>query len=204
MNISRIVSSLLDSNVYILEKNNEVLIIDCGVEVEKLERFVEGKKVLAVLLTHGHHDHSKYCNDYAKKFGVKIYANEKIKSTLLDKEAIYSEDGSIIDNLSNFIFLNEDCALNIGEFNIDCYQAGGHCQCCECYLTDENLFAGDVLFERSIGRIDLKGSSKEEMLSSLNKLEKLKFKTVYSGHGESTTYEEQMKNIRVYKRFLTR
>ena len=204
MNITKIVSNLLDSNVYVLEKDGEIILVDCGVEFESVEQVISGKKVLAVLLTHGHNDHCKYCNDYAERLGVKIYANEKIKSTMTDKEAIYSDDGSTINEFSNFVFLSEDCSLKIGEFIIYCYPCSGHCQCCECYLIDGNLFAGDVLFERSIGRIDLKTSNKEEMLSSLNKLEKLDFKTVYSGHGDSTSYEQQMKNIKAYKRFLTR
>ncbi len=204
MKIERLVSKLLESNVYLVEKDDNVIIVDCGCEVESVVEAVRGKKVVGILLTHGHYDHSKYCNEYAEKFGVKIYANSKIAETLTDKIAIYSEDGNIISDLSNFIFIEDDCKLTIENFVVECFSCGGHCKCCECYIIEGNLFAGDVLFERSIGRTDLKGSDKNEMYDSLCKLENLNFDHTYSGHGESTDSVQQKKNIAVYKRFLTR
>ncbi len=204
MNIQRLVSNMLESNVYIIEKDNKVIIIDCGCELEMVVNAVGSRKVVGIFLTHGHYDHSKYCNQYAEKFNVPIYANKKICETLKDSEAIYSEDGSIINDLKRFKFIENDCTLNIDCFKIECFSCGGHCSCCECYLIDGNLFAGDVLFERSVGRTDLKGSDKSEMYDTLCKLENVNFERVFSGHGEGTSREEQQKNIKVYKRFLTR
>ncbi len=195
---------MLESNVYILEKDNKVLIIDSGCQLELIEKAVGERKVVGVLLTHGHYDHSKYCNQYAERFNVSIYASKNIAQTLKDKEANYSEDGCTIDDLSKFVFIEKDGKLNIDCFEIECFEAGGHCKCCMCYLIEGNLFAGDVLFARCIGRTDLKGSDKNEMFNSLCKLENVDFKQVYSGHGESTSNIEQQKNIKVYKKFLTR
>lgn len=204
MKIERFISNILESNVYIVEKDGKVLIIDCGCNPEIIKNAVGERKVVAILLTHGHYDHSRYCNDYAKIFNTFIYANSNIAETIKDREAIYSEDGSTIDDLSNIKFIDEDCTLKIENFEIQCFACGGHCKCCECFLIDGNLFAGDVLFERSIGRTDLKNSCKKEMYDTLCKLEKLDFQNVFSGHGESTTFAEQQKNIKVYKRFMTR
>ena len=204
MKVKRLISDILDSNVYVVEKGDEAIIVDCGCKAIDVEKELGDKKVVAILLTHGHFDHSKYCNEYAKKFNAKIYANKNITQTLSDSEAIYSDDGFIIDDYSNFELIEKDCILKLGNFEVECFACGGHCKCCECYLIEGNLFAGDVLFERSIGRTDLKGSSREEMYSSLCKLENLTFDRAYSGHGEDTSWEEQQKNIKVYKRFLKR
>lgn len=61
-----------------------------------------------------------------------------------------------------------------------------------------------MLFARGVGRMDLKSSSKEDMYSSLLKLEKLDFDKVFSGHGESTLRDAQLKNINIFKKFLSR
>lgn len=202
--IKQIEGDYLDSNVYIIEKDNQVLIIDSGAEIDKIKEVVGNRKVIGVLLTHGHYDHSQYCNVYAKYYNCNIYANKYITQTLSDGEAIYSEDKSVIQDFSNFIFLEGDGKIQIENFSISYYYCPGHSICCECYLIDGDLFAGDVLFDRSIGRTDLKYSDKNMMIESLKKLENLIFNNVYSGHGNPSTYAEQMKNIKVYKRFLTR
>lgn len=202
--ITKTIGQYLDANVYVFEKNGEALIIDCGASVDKVKELVGDKKVVGILLTHGHFDHSSNCLEYAKEFGVKIYTNENIDKTLSNSDAIYSEDKSTINDFSNFVFLSGDGEIEIGNFKIDFYYCPGHSICCECYLIDGNLFAGDVLFDRSIGRTDLINSDKNQMYSSLCKLENLVFETAYSGHGVESSYAQQMKNIKVYKRFLSR
>lgn len=204
MKTTKIVSNLLDSNVFIVEKDNHCLIIDCGVEVDIVKHLVSSQVVDGILLTHGHFDHSAHCNEYAKLFNTKIYASEKIKETLTDKDAIYSEDKTIIDDFSNFIFIKEDCKLNLGDFEIECFSAEGHSPCCEYYKIEGTLFAGDVLFENGIGRVDLIGSNKNDMIDSLGKLECISYDKVFSGHGEESNKEKQRKNLTIYKRFLTR
>ena len=204
MTIKRILGDYLDANVYILEKDNEILIVDCGAKKEQLLNIIADKKVVGILLTHGHYDHSRYCNDYANYFKCKIYANKNIKKTLSDSVANYSDDGSVIKEYSNFVFLDKDENIKIGAFSIDCYYCPGHSICSECFSIDEILFAGDVLFNGGIGRTDLKFSDRKMMYESLCKLEKLNFKEVKSGHGEDSTYLHQMKNIAIYKRFLSR
>ncbi len=204
MQIENIISDILESNTYILKKDGEALIVDCGCTLDKVENAVGENKVVGVLLTHGHYDHSINCNEYAKKFGCKIYANAMVAETVTDFEANYSDDKSVIEDLSNFVFIEKDMTLSLGNFQVECISAPGHCHCCECYLVEGNLFAGDVLFARGVGRMDLKSSSKEDMYSSLLKLEKLDFDKVFSGHGESTLRDAQLKNINIFKKFLSR
>ena len=65
-------------------------------------------------------------------------------------------------------------------------------------------FEGDTLFANGIGRLDLISSSKADMIKSLNKLEKIDFDLCYSGHGEISNKNQQLRNIKIYKQFLQR
>lgn len=205
MQIQRLLGQYLEANVYVLTNDkNESLIIDSGATVQDVKSAVGSSKVVAILLTHGHYDHSAFANEYAKFFDCPIYASNHIKQTMTDGEAIYSEDHSTINDFSRFVFIEDDQKLKLGGFEIDCFYTPGHSVCCECYLIENNLFAGDVLFNGGIGRTDLKFSSKKQMISSLNKLGSVKFETAFSGHGEQSDYDFQMKNIKIFTKFLTR
>ncbi len=204
MEVKKLQGEYLDAQVYVLCKLGQALIIDCGAKLEDVKKAVGGHEVVGILLTHGHYDHSCFCLEYAKEFNCKIYANKNIETTLTDKIAIYSEDYSTINDFSKFEFIENDKQIKLGNFEINCYSCAGHSICSECYIIDNMMFAGDVLFENGIGRTDLKYSDKKQMFESLCKLENLKFDKVYSGHGNESNYDFQMKNIKVFKRFLSR
>ncbi len=204
MKIEQYVTNIYNSNVTIVEKAGHILIIDSGLDPSKVKEIVKERVVDGILLTHGHYDHSAFCNEYSRLFKTKIYASQNIKDTLKDKEAIYSPKGEIIDNFENFVFLKGDCTIKIGDFEVKCYNCPGHSKCSECYIIENTLFSGDVIFKKSFGRYDLKGSNKEELLKSLLKIEQLDFDEVYCGHGEKSNKEEQLYNFGIYKRFLTR
>lgn len=204
MKVVQIKSQFLDSNTFVVENDNEVLIVDCGVDVEKIKNEVGEKQVAGILLTHGHYDHSIFCKEYAKTFNTKIYAQKNVVKTLANGRANYSEGQFELSDFSNFCFLDDDCSINLGSFEIQCLIAKGHSICSMCYKIGDLLFAGDVLFENGIGRTDLIGSNKEQMIESLTKLDQIEFADCFSGHGNTSDYKTQQKNIKVFKRFLSR
>lgn len=204
MKIIKLISDFLKENVYVIKNKEQCLIIDCGVDINLVKEQVGDSKVVGILLTHGHFDHSRFSLEYAKEFDCKIYANKNVTTTMKSPKIMYGLGNVVIDDFTNFVFIEGDKHLKLGNFDIDCYYCPGHSVCCECYLIDEQLFAGDVIFDKAIGRTDLINSNKKEMLASLKKLEKLKFKAVYSGHGNESTYEEQLSNIQIFKKFFTR
>ena len=202
MKIEQITSSLLESNVFLLTKENGVLLVDGGVEVDKIKPFVEGKKVEGLLLTHGHFDHATYALDYAKEFGCKIYAAIQIKETLADPKINYSDGKFAVKDFSNFVFVEDGEEVQLGDFVVEPVSTPGHSKCSMCYLVDGHLFAGDTLFAVGMGRTDLVGGNGEELATSLEKIEKISFDNLYSGHGSNSTAKDQQLNIKACKRYL--
>ena len=58
----------------------------------------------------------------------------------------------------------------------------GHTYDSICFLYKDILFSGDTLFHGGIGRTDLQESQPEKMSESLEKLKKIKYKILCSGH----------------------
>ena len=204
MKVEKIVSNYLDSNVYVLTKEDNVIIVDAGGELEKIRTLIGNKKVCGVLLTHGHYDHSLFAATYAIAFGCNVYCTKECQSTLADSTANYSEGHFKIEDFSFFTTIDDFDELRLGQFNIKCIQTKGHSKCSCCYLIEGQLFAGDTLFDNGIGRIDLVGSDKMEMIESLTRLENVDFDMCYCGHGNPSNKMLQNKNISIYKKFLTR
>lgn len=61
-------------NCYLLEADNEILILDCGIPIKdiKIELDFDLSKVVGCVVTHAHKDHSKSVNDF-KKMGIPVW-----------------------------------------------------------------------------------------------------------------------------------
>lgn len=204
MQTKRIVSNHLESNTYFASIADECVIIDAGAEIGSVIKAVNGKRVVGILLTHGHFDHAFNILEYAAYFSCKIYASKKAETNLSDPNKNYGENFAISD-FKNFVWVDDGSELSLGKhFNISCYALPGHTACCMGYLIENTLFAGDFLFKQGVGRIDLHDSSKQSMLSSLQKVKTIPFEIVASGHGEMSTATEQKRNIEIFIKFLSR
>ncbi len=201
----RIVGDIYESNVFITDN---ALIVDAGANLEKLEKCLAGCKVGGVLLTHGHFDHTYFAMDYAQKYGVKIYASVKIEEYLREPKKNYSTDFDgmelKIDDFSNFVLLHGDGEFSAQNVKVKYFQLGGHSKSDMCFLVGDDLYVGDTIIGRGIGRMDLYGGNKQDMLESLKKISALSYKTMHSGHGEDLTKEMADKVIATYIRFLSR
>ena len=202
----RLVGDIYDSNVFVENIDKNIFIIDAGANFDKINDVTEN--VRAIFLTHGHFDHAYFVEDYAKKLNVKIYASEKIREYLEEPKKNYSTDFNCdllkITDFSNFVFLQGDGEVKIDAVVIKYFQMGGHSKSDMCFLIGEDLFVGDLIIGRGIGRMDLYGGSKQEMIKSLKKLATLNYKTMHCGHGEDLSKEMADKVISTYLRFLSR
>lgn len=199
MEIVRTKSCFLDSNTYVVKKDGNCIIIDCGLRMERLLPLVENLNVQAILLTHGHFDHSFHLDHYVRIFKCPVIASKNTQETLLNPELSYTE--TVFNNFENFIFFQKERTIKIGDWEIKCIPTKGHSACSSCYMIEKSLFTGDTVFFRGIGRTNLNGGNPKQMIESLKKIYKLDFDRIHSGHYHSSTHDQQMKNI---ERFIKR
>ena len=175
--IFSVITGMLEENCYFLcNENNECVVIDPGDEFSKIEKFIEKEKLIpkAVLVTHGHYDHTDAIPALKNKYSVPVYMNRKDEFFTKEKFVV-DYDSSETENLKGF--------------RIKVFSTPGHSPGSVCYLADNNLFSGDTLFNGSIGRCDFEGGSFIQMKETLKNIimtfdDKIK---VFPGHGTSTT-----------------
>ena len=78
MKINIITVGYLQTNCYILENEEEVIIIDPGDEPLKIEKSIN-KKLVGIIITHGHNDHVGAVDYFKNKYHVPIYDYNNLK-----------------------------------------------------------------------------------------------------------------------------
>ena len=202
--IERIVSDLILSNIFVLSKNDSCIIIDAGAKIDEVKKVVGNKNVEGIFLTHGHYDHAARVMDYIREFDTTVYASEFIKEYLQSSDRNYSEGKFEMTDFSHFCFLSGKGDLNLPSFSVQYQQLGGHSKSDMMFKVGEDIFVGDVLIGRDMGRVDLYGGSKEKMIESLKFLQEEKYETMHSGHGNDNDKKTQDKVASLWLRFLSR
>ncbi len=184
MQIHRIISEYIQTNIYIIEEEKEAILIDAGANTKKVIDFLNkhNLKLKFILMTHNHLDHSKSLKEIQTKTGAKIFMSRK------DNNIEFGE------NLENFTDIKEGDIFKLNKTKLEAISTPGHTQGGFCFYNKEEniLFSGDTLFNQGIGRTDLPTSSEKDMAESLIKLFKLPENTiVYPGHNEKTTIKSE-------------
>ncbi len=201
MKISKVFGTLLNTNNYIVGDDKNVILFDVSADTEEIIKKVNGRKVVAIFLTHGHWDHVLNIDEIQKFFNCKIYLNKNALKKLKNKEKTFKIDKIINSKLSDdvFSFVDDGDILDFGFLKVKCIYTHGHTVCSMCYLVANEhsiLISGDTLFCGVVGRTDLPTSSERQMVESLKKLmkfdENLK---VYPGHGNETTIKNELQML---------
>lgn len=162
MQITKVIVGPIETNCYLLEKENQVLVIDPGEEAEKIKRIIGKKQVVGIVITHYHFDHIGALETLKETYSVPVYDIHTLK----------------------------EGENQIGPFPFEMILTPGHKEdLITLYFKDEQvMFVGDFIFKGSIGRIDLPGGDWKEMETSIEKIKKYpKEITIYPGHGDETT-----------------
>jgi glyoxylase-like metal-dependent hydrolase (beta-lactamase superfamily II) len=201
----RTVAGKYDSNVFAMDADGGVILVDAGAPAGAVRAVAGGRPVRAVLLTHEHFDHVFYIADYLKEFDCPVYAHAETIEELRtnDLNGFLSREGEVKapESFDNFTAITKDTDFWVGKTKIRAICAPGHSAGCVLYLIGDKIFTGDVLFASGIGRTDLMPDGEALMQGTLRKLLKifddpaLSFETACHGHYENSTREAQRKNI---------
>jgi glyoxylase-like metal-dependent hydrolase (beta-lactamase superfamily II) len=166
------------------EGSDRAIIVDPGEEADKLLGAIAALEVGldAILLTHTHFDHVGAVAPVARATGAPVYCPQIEVPVLQDIMAFVPWPGfGPYESWDPEETVAGGERLELAGFDIDVVFTPGHSPGHVTYaIADEQaLFSGDVLFEGSVGRVDLPGGDWPTLASSIQAL--------LDGHPDETT-----------------
>lgn len=113
MKIKVLPLGFLQANCYILEIDNEIIIIDPADDYEKIMQYIGDKKLLKILVTHYHADHIGALKYFDDSLILKNLEEKEYKIGKFSFEVIFTK-GHTSDSVT-YYFQNEKCMFT-GDF----------------------------------------------------------------------------------------
>ena len=222
MRIYHCVSQVFEQNTYIIvNEKNQALIVDPGAGTKPyIEKILHetNSEIKAVLVTHAHPDHVW---DASKLGDIPVYVPKPDLYRMQNPLKYLSEDLSkrIQDIVKeefvpakNIVVLPDETYTTafeiIEKFYLRAIPTPGHTEGSSVFLfaseivdcsgmnikTSDNLYAfcGDVIFEKSVGRTDLHGGDRQQMLQSLRTIANIvdPRTMLLTGHGKPVVLQQ--------------
>jgi hydroxyacylglutathione hydrolase len=169
------------------------LIVDPGEEPERILQLVDelGIGIDAILLTHTHFDHIGAVAPVASATKAPVYCPQLEVPVLADIMSWVPPGFGPFESYDADHALAGGERLELAGFEIDVLHTPGHSPGHVTYSipAEAALFSGDVLFQGSVGRVDLPGGDGPTLMATLRKLAEgfPGETTVYPGHMGITT-----------------
>jgi hydroxyacylglutathione hydrolase len=182
-------------NCYLLrrEDSDRALIVDPGDEAERILGPVKklGLTVEAILITHCHFDHIGAVTPVARETGAPVYCPKIEVPILADIMSWVPGPFGPFESYEADETVAGGETLELAGFELDVIFTPGHSPGHVTYSVrgEDAIFSGDVLFEGSVGRVDLPGGDWDTLLGSIRTLVDAHppEATVYPGHMQTTT-----------------
>ena len=196
MDVRMFTVGMVAENTYLFrrEGSDRALIVDPGDEAPMLLGAIDqlGVTLDGILLTHTHFDHVGAVAPIAKATGAQVWVPEIEKPVLADINSFVPWPGfGPFDSWDAEHTLTGGEKLELAGFEIDVVFTPGHSPGHVTFsIPDEQVvFSGDVLFQGSVGRVDLPGGDWDTLLGSIGTLVDRfpEDTTVYPGHMGITT-----------------
>jgi hydroxyacylglutathione hydrolase len=201
----------LQENTYVLwDETKECVIIDPGCyerdEKEDLTDFIKANNLTPkyLLNTHCHVDHVLGNQFIKRTYNIPLLVHP-IEQEVLRMVKIYAPIYGFVayEESEPDQLITEKDTVTFGNTELSILFLPGHSPGSIAFVEEKTktVIAGDVLFQRSIGRSDLPGGHHQTLINSIkNTLFKLEDSyKVYPGHGDLTTIGEEKK----YNPYLT-
>jgi len=199
MKIIRIAIGSYQTNCYLVadEATKEAFIIDPAGDLEQIKNTIDEKAydLKYIILTHGHGDHIGAVEGLKEAYDAVLLIHEEDAEMLRDHQLnLTFRMGEKIEIEADQTFRDGE-TLMVGDLELKFLHTPGHSKGSSCVLVNYTLFSGDTLFLNSIGRTDLYGGDRRQIIESIkNKLLILPEETkVYPGHGQSTSIKNELK-----------
>ena len=225
MLIDRVIAPYFETNCWILAlgTGQECIIVDPGMAKPNLVKEIEEKvsdfnlKPVAVLITHGHLDHTFSVLPLTKQVPMRTFITGADRFLLTDPMGALDRGGISEQFLKAFgmekfkepdevVELEDFSTFEVAGMQLTSIFAPGHTKGSVIFtVDDQQLISGDVLFAGSIGRTDLPTGSANEMRKTLRDriLTLPDGLNVLPGHGGQTTIgTERVRNPYLQDDFL--
>lgn len=174
--------------------SKQVAVVDPAWDISVIQDAAkrQGLNIKAVLLTHGHYDHSDGADELALANDVPVYISE-------NEAEIY------IPSCRNLLKTKDHQKITIGNLEVTCIWTPGHTPGCQCFYVPGHLLTGDTLFVNACGRCDLPGGDPQQMYHTLyDIIAQLPDDTrIYPGHAYGRQPTALLKEQKITNPYLT-
>jgi len=191
--VSRVVLSQYGSNTYVVRASAdapEAVVVDPGGDPGPLLDGFQGK-VAAILVTHTDVDHIEGVTDLQLATGAEVWAPvgeaENLRTGM-------TRTGGSVPAYSPEHLVDDGDVVRAAGLELEVTGIPGHSPGHVAFAVGGDIFSGDLLFEGSVGRVDLPGGDWATLLASVGRL-LARYgpdAVVYPGHGEPTTLGREL------------
>ena len=181
----------IGTNCYLLCDEAEKLcaVVDPGGDAARVAAAVvdTGCAPCAILLTHGHYDHTGGVAELRAKWpDVPVYLNHRDQ---YEGDAYLQQLFPPVPGAKDY---DEGDTIQVGGLTVDVMATPGHSEGSVTLRCGDVLLCGDTLFAGSCGRTDFPGGSVKKIMASLKRLGSLEGDLqVYPGHMETSTLDQE-------------
>ena len=169
------------NNIWLVGDDREVLIIDAAHDADAIATAVNGRRVSAIVLTHGHNDH----------INAAVALQDLVDAPILLHPADRMLWDAVYPDREPDAALAAGQTLSAGGVELGVLSTPGHSPGCCCFYdpAGDHLFSGDTLFCGGPGATGRSFSSFDTIITSIrSQLLCLPPQTVvHTGHGDTTT-----------------
>ena len=184
----------VQENSYIVRAGSDVtraVIVDPGDEAARLLQAIDalGVEIEAILITHCHFDHIGAVAPLARATGAPVYCPEIERPVLGDIMSWVPPGFGPFESYEADHTVAGGERLSLAGLDIEVISTPGHSPGHVTYAVPGALLSGDVLFQGSVGRVDLPGGDWDTLERSIESLLKayLAETVIYPGHMGVTT-----------------
>ena len=199
VSVIRLVMGMIGNNVYVVDDGEGCLVIDPSCDEGEILTALEGRRLDAIVLTHGHGDHVGAAAALREATGAPVIASAEERPYVEGSRTydVFADvDPCPVDRI-----VGDGDILEFGNVKLQVIATPGHTPGgISLYVapTDDRpgapvLFSGDTLFAGTHGRVDLAGGDIDAMRESLVRLSYLPPETVVMpGHNALTTIAREL------------